>query len=58
MERPDSLLVRDVPRSGCESWSWEQDLHLYYKRAKADEVALGDGAEHRELVARAALDGA
>ncbi len=42
---------------GGQGYTWEQDLHLYYKRAKADEVALGDASHHRELVARAALDG-
>lgn len=42
---------------GGQGYTWEQDLHLYYKRAKADEVALGDGALHREHVARVAVDG-
>ncbi|NNL66474.1 MAG: acyl-CoA dehydrogenase, partial [Myxococcales bacterium] len=42
---------------GGQGYTWEQDLHLYYKRAKADEVALGDGAAHREHVARVAVDG-
>jgi alkylation response protein AidB-like acyl-CoA dehydrogenase len=32
--------------------TWEHDLHLYLKRAKADEVALGDASWHRERVAR------
>jgi len=43
---------------GGLGYTWEQDLHLYYKRAKADEVALGGAVEHRELVARAVVDGA
>jgi alkylation response protein AidB-like acyl-CoA dehydrogenase len=33
--------------------TWEHDLHLYLKRAKADEVAFGDASWHRERVARA-----
>ncbi len=37
---------------GGLGYTWEQDLHLYYKRAKADERALGDTAFCRELVAR------
>jgi alkylation response protein AidB-like acyl-CoA dehydrogenase len=41
---------------GGLGYTWEQDLHLYYKRAKANEVALGDATHHRELVARATLD--
>jgi alkylation response protein AidB-like acyl-CoA dehydrogenase len=32
--------------------TWEHDLHLYLKRAKADEVAFGDAAWHRERLAR------
>jgi alkylation response protein AidB-like acyl-CoA dehydrogenase len=32
--------------------TWEHDLHLYLKRAKADEVALGDATWHRERIAR------
>ena len=32
--------------------TWEHDLHLYLKRAKADEVALGDASWHRERIAR------
>jgi alkylation response protein AidB-like acyl-CoA dehydrogenase len=32
--------------------TWEHDLHLYLKRAKADEIALGDANWHRERVAR------
>jgi alkylation response protein AidB-like acyl-CoA dehydrogenase len=42
---------------GGLGYTFEQDLHLYYKRAKANEVALGDASHHRELVARATLDG-
>jgi alkylation response protein AidB-like acyl-CoA dehydrogenase len=32
--------------------TWEHDLHLYLKRAKADEIALGDASWHRERIAR------
>jgi alkylation response protein AidB-like acyl-CoA dehydrogenase len=32
--------------------TWEHDLQLYFKRAKASEVAFGDAAWHRERVAR------
>ena len=31
--------------------TWEHDLQLYLKRAKANEVALGDATWHRERVA-------
>jgi alkylation response protein AidB-like acyl-CoA dehydrogenase len=32
--------------------TWEHDLQLYLKRAKADEVAFGDATWHRERIAR------
>jgi alkylation response protein AidB-like acyl-CoA dehydrogenase len=31
--------------------TWEHDLHLYMKRAKASEVAFGDATWHRERIA-------
>ena len=31
--------------------TWEHDLHLYFKRAKASEVAFGDATWHRERIA-------
>jgi alkylation response protein AidB-like acyl-CoA dehydrogenase len=34
--------------------TWEHDLHLYLKRAKANEIAFGDAAWHRERAARLA----
>jgi alkylation response protein AidB-like acyl-CoA dehydrogenase len=34
--------------------TWEHDLQLYFKRAKASEVAFGDAAWHRERIARLA----
>lgn len=36
---------------GGLGFTWEQDLHLYFKRAKASEVAFGDVAYTRELAA-------
>jgi len=30
--------------------TWEQDLHLYMKRAEASEVAFGGATRHRERV--------
>ncbi len=36
---------------GGVGFTWEHDLHLYLKRAKADEVTYGDATENRELVA-------
>ena len=38
---------------GGIGFTWEHDMHLYFKRAKASEVTLGDATYHRELVAQA-----
>jgi alkylation response protein AidB-like acyl-CoA dehydrogenase len=37
---------------GAVSFCEEHDMHLYYRKAKAAEVAFGDGAYHLEKVAR------
>jgi alkylation response protein AidB-like acyl-CoA dehydrogenase len=37
---------------GGVGFTWEYDVHLYFKRAKSSEALLGDGPYHRELVAR------
>ena len=37
---------------GGIGFTWEHDLHLYFKRAKGSEVAFGDATYHRERVAR------
>ncbi|GAA3834295.1 acyl-CoA dehydrogenase family protein [Sphaerisporangium flaviroseum] len=34
--------------------TWEHPLHLYLKRAKADEIALGTPGDHRQALARLA----
>jgi alkylation response protein AidB-like acyl-CoA dehydrogenase len=41
---------------GGLGFTWEQDLHLFYKRAKACEMSLGGVAWTRELVARQLID--
>ncbi|MCK6556365.1 acyl-CoA/acyl-ACP dehydrogenase [Candidatus Binatia bacterium] len=40
---------------GGIGFTWEHDLHLYFKRARASEAAYGDATWHRELVARETL---
>ena len=42
---------------GGQGFTWEQDLHLFYKRAKAGELLLGDPAWCREEIARDVVDG-
>jgi alkylation response protein AidB-like acyl-CoA dehydrogenase len=37
---------------GGIGFTWEYDLHLYMKRAKALEPLYGDTEYHRELIAR------
>jgi alkylation response protein AidB-like acyl-CoA dehydrogenase len=41
---------------GGVGFTWEYDVHLYFKRAKSSEIFLGNGAYHREKVARLLLD--
>jgi alkylation response protein AidB-like acyl-CoA dehydrogenase len=38
---------------GGIGFTWEHDMHLFFKRAKSSEVTLGDATYHRELVAQA-----
>jgi alkylation response protein AidB-like acyl-CoA dehydrogenase len=37
---------------GGIGFTWEHDVHLYFKRAKSSEALLGDVAYHRERVAQ------
>lgn len=37
---------------GGMGYTWESDMHLYFKRAKADEFMFGDATYHRERVAK------
>ena len=37
---------------GGIGFTWEHDLHLYFKRAKASEFTFGDATYHREKVAQ------
>ena len=47
---------RGVQIHGGIGFTWEHDLHLYYKRSKAAEVMFGDATFHRERIARAVID--
>jgi len=47
---------RGIQIHGGMGFTWENDLHLYYRRAKASETALGDATFHRERIARAVID--
>jgi alkylation response protein AidB-like acyl-CoA dehydrogenase len=41
---------------GGVGFTWEYDVHLYFKRAKSSEHLLGNGAVHRERLATLLLD--
>ncbi len=41
---------------GGVGFTWEYDVHLYFKRAKSSELLFGDAAYHREHVATLLLD--
>lgn len=41
---------------GGIGFTWEHDLHIYFKRAKGSEVTFGDATWNRELVAQLTLD--
>ena len=47
---------RGVQVQGGMGFTWENDVHLYYRRAKASEIAFGDAAFHRERIARLVID--
>jgi alkylation response protein AidB-like acyl-CoA dehydrogenase len=52
-----SDMYRNVAGTGIQlhggiGMTWEHDLQLYFKRAKASEVAFGDATWHRERVAQ------
>lgn len=41
---------------GGMGFTWENDVHLYYRRAKASETMLGDATFHRERIAQLTID--
>ena len=49
---------RGIQVHGGMGFTWENDLHLYYRRAKASETMLGDATFHREQLARLVIDAA
>src|SRR5215469_12927541 len=47
---------RGIQVHGGMGFTWENDLHLYYRRAKASETAFGDSTFHRERLASLIID--
>ena len=47
---------RGIQIHGGMGFTWENDLHLYYRRAKASETTFGDATFNRERIARQVID--
>lgn len=47
---------RAIQVHGGMGFLWENDAHLYYRRAKVSEIAFGDAIFHRERLAQLVLD--
>jgi alkylation response protein AidB-like acyl-CoA dehydrogenase len=47
---------RGIQVHGGMGFTWENDLHLYYRRAKSSETMFGDATFHRERIARMVID--
>ena len=41
---------------GGIGFTWDENIHFYYKRAKASELMFGDATFHRERIARLIID--
>jgi alkylation response protein AidB-like acyl-CoA dehydrogenase len=48
--------IHAIQIHGGIGFTWENDTHLWFKRAKSSEVLLGDAIWHRELMMRAWTD--
>jgi alkylation response protein AidB-like acyl-CoA dehydrogenase len=47
---------RGIQIHGGMGFTWENDVHLYYRRAKGSETAFGDATFHRERIAAMVID--
>lgn len=47
---------RGIQIHGGMGFTWENDIHLHYRRAKASETMFGDASFHRERIARLVID--
>src|SRR5258705_9692558 len=41
---------------GGIGFTWDENIHFYYKRAKASELMFGDATFHRERIASLVID--
>ena len=44
--------VHAIQMHGGIGFTWDNDTHLWFKRAKSSEILFGDANEHRELMMR------
>jgi alkylation response protein AidB-like acyl-CoA dehydrogenase len=44
--------IHAVQLHGGIGFTWDNDTHLWFKRAKSSEIMLGDATQHRELMMR------
>jgi alkylation response protein AidB-like acyl-CoA dehydrogenase len=51
-----TVAAEGIQIHGGIGFTWEHDMHLYFKRAKGSEVTFGDATWNRELVAQVVLD--
>jgi len=47
---------RAIQIHGGMGFTWENDIHLYYRRAKSSETMFGDATFHRERLAHLVID--
>lgn len=50
------IAIHTIQIHGGIGFTWENDTHLWFKRAKSSEVLLGDSFWHRETMMRAWAD--
>ena len=50
------VVAEGIQMHGGIGFTWDHDMHLYFKRIWADDNAFGDSIYHRELVAQALDD--
>ncbi|HYL99916.1 MAG TPA: acyl-CoA dehydrogenase family protein [Blastocatellia bacterium] len=46
-----------IQTHGGIGFTWDHELHFYYKRAKSAELLFGDATYHRERIAKLVIDG-
>ena len=52
----DAAVSAMIQYHGGIGYTWEHHTHFFFKRAKRLQYAYGDGAQHRERIARLAVD--